>query len=386
MYDFDAPVNRVNTDCLKWDYSPCRYPLWVADMDFPCAPPVQEALQAKLGARVFGYQIVPDAFGEAVADWWRVRHGWAVDPRWVIFCTGVVPAVTTLVKCLTREGDNVVALTPVYDIFFHSIENTGRHTLEAPLAYDGAYRIDWEVLEKCLAHPKTTLFILCNPHNPTGQVWTEKDLTYIGNLCQKYGVRVLSDEIHCDLTLPNVNYVPYGATPYGKEAVVCVSASKAFNLAGLQGAAVVVADEGLRREVERALNANEVAEPNVLAVAGTVAAFRFGAPWLDELRVYLYDNRRLVEDYFAERLPLAKVVRQRATYLMWIDMSAYLADAAPMCAFVKRAYGVWVTAGAQYRGNGAAFVRVNIACPRSTLSEGIRLFVEGAQAYFATDR
>ena len=381
MFDFDTPVSRKNTDSLKWDLRDCRYPLWVADMDFVAAPPVREALAAKLATGVYGYQLVPADFAPAVADWWRTRHGWAVDPSWVIFTTGVVPAVTTLVKCLTNVGDNVVLFTPVYDIFFHSVENTGRRVLECPLSYDGAYSVDWADLEAKLAHPHTTLMILCNPHNPTGQVWSEKDLTSIGNLCQKHGVTVLSDEIHCDLTLPSVDYCPYGRTPYGLGAVTCVSASKAFNLAGLQGAAVIVPNLHLRERVERALNACEVAEPNVLAAVGTVAAFRQGAAWLEELRAYLYANRLSLVAYLAEALPEAHVVEQQATYLVWVDMSRLLADTTALCAYLRKECGVWVTAGAQYRGNGASFVRINVACPRASLLDGLRAFVEGTRRY-----
>ena len=384
MFDFDTPVSRHHTDSLKWDLEDCRYPMWVADMDFAAAPPIREALEAKLATGVYGYQLLPRDFAPAVADWWRTRHGWAVDTSWVIFCTGVVPAVTTLVKCLTEEGDGVVCMTPVYDIFYHSVENMGRHVLECPLLYNhGAYSIDWALLEERLADPTASLLILCNPHNPTGQVWSEKELTSIGNLCQKHGVTVVSDEIHCDITIPSVDYFPYGRTPFGDKAVVCVSASKAFNLAGLQGAAVIVPDTALRERVERALNAHEVAEPNVLAAVGTVAALRQGAAWLDELRAYLYDNRKALETYLAEALPEAYVVPQEATYLVWVDMSALLPDTSALCAFLRREYAVWITAGAQYRGNGAMFVRVNVACPRALLIEGLRAFVEGTRRYLS---
>ena len=383
MFDFDTPVSRRHTDSLKWDLEDCRYPMWVADMDFAAAPPIRAALEAKLATGVYGYQLVPADFAPAIADWWRTRHGWAVDPSWVVFCTGIVPAITTLVQCLTEMDDGVVMLTPVYDIFYHSVENMGRHVLECPLSYDGVYSIDWVGLESQLARPEATLFILCNPHNPTGQVWTENDLTSIGNLCQKYGVTVVSDEIHCDLTIPSVDYFPYGRTPLGDRAVVCVSASKAFNLAGLQGAAVIVPDADLHRRVERALNAHEVAEPNVLATVGTIAAFREGAAWLDELRAYLYRNRLSLADYLARELPEAHVVDQQATYLMWVDMSRLVSDTRELCDYLRSEHGVWVTAGAQYRGNGGIFVRINVACPRAHLLDGLRAFVEGTRRYLS---
>lgn len=383
-YDFDTPVNRMGTSSLKWNVTPNELPMWVADMDFAAAPPIRQALQAKLDTAVYGYQIIPDAFGQAVAEWWTKRHKWQVDPQWVVFCTGIVPAVTTAVRCLTNVGDNVVVLTPVYDIFFHSIENMGRHVSACPLLYDGhTYDVDWADLEQRLAHPNATMMILCNPHNPTGQVWSAEQLTKVGELCRRHGVTVLSDEIHCDITLPDVNYTPFGITPYGDSAVICVSASKAFNLAGLQGAAVIVPDCHLRQRVERALNACEVAEPNVLAVEGTVAALTKCADWLDELRVYLAENRKLVHAFLSRHLPLVHAVPQQATYLMWLDVSKITPDSKPLCRHIRRTTGLWVTAGAQYAGNGAGFIRLNIACPRSVLADGLNRLAEGISTYHA---
>ena len=381
-YDFDTPVNRRDTNSLKWDVGPDELPMWVADMDFAAPPAVRAALQAKLDTQVYGYQIVPAAFGRAVATWWRTRHGWAIDPDWVIFSTGVVPAVTSCVRRLTHFGDNVAILTPVYDIFFHSIENSGRHTLASPLVYrNGIYRIDWADLEAKLAHPNTTMMILCNPHNPTGQVWTAAQLTRLGRICRRYGVTVLSDEIHCDLTLPDVNYIPYASLPgCADNTVVCVSASKAFNLAGLQGAAVVVPNPLLRQRINRALNADEVAEPNAFAIEGTVAALEQCADWLDQLRAYLAQNRATVCDFLAQNTRVS-VVNQQATYLMWLDVSAYCTDSAPLCRHIRRTTGLFVTAGGQYAGNGHLFIRLNIACAHSTLLDGLQRLAKGLQTW-----
>ena len=382
-YDFDTPVDRRGTDSLKWDTREGELPMWVADMDFAAPPKVIEALQNKLDSQVFGYHIVPDRFARSVAEWWTRRHRWAVNPEWVIFVTGVVPAVTSIVKRLTNVGDDVVIMTPVYDIFFHSIENTGRHVAESPLLYrDGSYLVDWEGLEAQLARPNATLMILCNPHNPTGHVWSKEELSMIGYLCARHGVKVLSDEIHCDLTLPDVRYNPFGeVTGNADDLVVCVSASKAFNLAGLQGAAVIVPNPTLRRVVERGLNADEVAEPNAFAIAGITAAFDHSADWLDELRVYLAQNRLAVEDFLAKELPVLHSVKQEATYLMWLDVSQVTFDADDLCRHIRATTGLWITAGNQYRGDGKGFVRVNIACPRSTLSDGLERLKKGIETY-----
>lgn len=382
-YDFDTPINRRDTNSLKWNVAPSELPMWVADMDFAAPDVVREALQRKLDTGVYGYQVVPEAFGRAVADWWRTRHGWAVQPDWVIFVTGVVPAVTSCVRRLTHMGDNVAIFTPVYDIFFHSIENSGRHTLACPLVYSGGrYHIDWADLEAKLAHPNTTLMLLCNPHNPTGQVWSPATLMRIGRLCRRYGVTVLSDEIHCDLTLPAVDYVPFASLPHcAANTVVCVSASKAFNLAGLQGAAVIVPDPILRQRVNRALNADEVAEPNAFAIEGTIAALTRGADWLDALRRYLAQNRDTVGDFLAQHAPRVHIVPQQATYLMWLDVSAYCTDSTALCDHIRRTTGLFVTAGGQYAGNGSRFVRLNIACPRVTLLDGLQRLAQGIATY-----
>ncbi|MBR1867550.1 MAG: pyridoxal phosphate-dependent aminotransferase [Clostridia bacterium] len=381
-YDFDAPVNRLNTNSLKWDIEGDELPMWVADMDFAVCPEIKDALQKKLDTGVYGYQIVPEEFGKAISDWWRKRHGWEIAEEQIIFCSGVVPALTTLVKRFSDVGDNVVVFTPVYNIFFSSIENMGRKVYPSELVYnDGEYGISWNDLENKLSHPNTTMMILCNPHNPTGQVWTKEELDRIGKLCRKYGVLVISDEIHCDLTLPGINYVPYGTSEYGKEGIVCVAASKAFNLAGLQGAAVIVYDKSLRERATRALNANEVAEPNLLAVEGTIAAFTKGEKWLDGLREYLLKNREIFESEVEKNLPEVKVVKQKATYLMWLDVSKITKDSETLCRHIRKTTGLWITPGTQYRGNGNTFVRINIACQRKVLIDGVNRFIKGIKSF-----
>jgi cystathionine beta-lyase len=354
--------------------------MWVADMDFPSAPAVREAIQAKAQSGVFGYQIIPDEWYTVIGAWWQRRHGFTIEKEWLCFCTGVIPAVTSCVKRLTSVGDNVVIQTPVYDIFFHSVENAGRHVLENELIYrEGRYSIDFADLEKKLANPLTTMMILCNPHNPVGKIWTREELQTIGVLCKKYGVVVLSDEIHCDLTDPDADYTPFAvASEEGREnSVTCISASKAFNLAGLQSAAVVVPNELLRHKVVRALNSDEVAEPNAFAVETTVAAFTKGEEWLEELRAYLLKNKNTVREFLQKNLPELHFVEQRATYLLWIDCGEITSDGAKFCAFLREKTGLYITGGNQYRGNGKTFVRMNIACPKSVVIEGLNRLKNG---------
>lgn len=381
-YNFDELTDRRNTNSLKWDVGENELPMWVADMDFKTAPEVIDAVIARAKSGIYGYQIVPDEWYKAVAGWWTNRHNFEVEEEWLCFCTGVIPAVTSAVKRITNVGDNVVVQTPVYDIFFHSVENTGRHVLENKLSYDGEkYSIDFADLEAKLSDPLTAMLILCNPHNPAGKVWAREELVKIGALCKKYGVTVLSDEIHCDLTEPNVGYTPFASASEECKSisVTCVAASKAFNLAGLQSAAVIIPDEGLRNKIVRGLNSDEVAEPNAFAIAATIAAFTKGGEWLDELREYISENRRTAAKFIERELPELKVIGQDATYLMWIDCSAVTYDAEKLCDNIRKKTGLFITAGNQYRGNGHFFVRINVACPRVRLLDGLARFKEGVK-------
>lgn len=383
-YNFDELTDRRNTNSLKWDVGENELPMWVADMDFKTAPEVTEAVIARAKSGIYGYQTVPDEWYKAVAGWWTRRHNFEVKEEWLCFCTGVIPAVTSAVKRITNVGDNVVVQTPVYDIFFHSVENTGRRVLENKLAYDGEkYSIDFADLEAKLSDPLTTMLILCNPHNPAGKVWEREELIKIGALCKSYGVTVLSDEIHCDLTEPNVEYTPFASASEECKSisVTCVAASKAFNLAGLQAAAVIIPDEGLRNKIVRGLNSDEVAEPNAFAISATVAAFTAGGEWLDELREYISENRRTAAKFIERDLPELKLVGQDATYLLWIDCSAVTYDAEKLCEYIRKKTGLFITAGNQYRGNGNLFVRINVACPRVRLLDGLARLKEGVNGF-----
>ena len=381
MKDFNLVINRRNTNSLKWDVGANELPMWVADMDVKTANCVTQAIVTKAQSGVFGYQIVPDEWYQSIINWWGVRHEFAIRKEWLCFCTGVVPAITSSVKRLTNVGDNVVVLTPVYDIFYHSIENTGRHVLECPLTYkDGSYDVDFDDLKAKLSDPLSTMLILCNPHNPVGKVWSKDVLKRIGNLCSKHGVTVFSDEIHCDLTAPNVNYTPFASVSEtcNNVSVTAISASKAFNLAGLQSAAVFCSNEQLRAKVVRGLNSDELAEPNAFAIEATIAAFsEEGGKWLDGLREHIASNKKIVEDYLLGNLPTVKAITQDATYLMWLDCSAITNDSQTLADFIRAQTGLFVSAGTKYRGNGNYFLRLNVACPESTLKDGLNRLQQG---------
>ena len=386
MYDFDKLTDRRGAGSLKWDVPMGELPMWVADMDFETAPEITDAIRKRADHAIFGYSIVTDDWYDAYAGWWKRRHNLTMEKDWLIFCTGVVPAISSTVRKLTTVGENVLVQTPVYNIFFNSIRNNGRNILESPLVYDGErYSVDFADLERKLSDPQTTLMLLCNPHNPVGKIWDRETLARIGELCAKHHVLVLSDEIHCDLTDPECQYVPFAsASNLCKEnSITCIAPTKAFNLAGLQTAAVMVPDPVIRHKINRGLNTDEVAEPNVFAVAAAVAAFEKGEGWLEELRQYLYDNKQFVRSFIKAELPQIKVVPSQATYLLWLDCSRITQDAQELSSFIRQDSGLYLTEGAEYGSCGRQFIRMNTACPRERLRDGLDRLKKSVKAYGA---
>lgn len=383
-YDFDTPVDRRNTYSLKWDVKENELPMWVADMDFQTAPEVREAIQRRAAHGVFGYSIVPEEWYQAYIRWWENRHGFRMDAEWLIFCTGVVPAISSIVRKLTTPAEKVLVLTPVYNIFFNSILNNGRQVLEGRLQYDGeAYSIDYEDLEAKLADPQTSMLIFCNPHNPVGKIWSAEELRKVGELCRKHHVVVVSDEIHCDLTEPGMGYVPFASVSEDcrNNSIICIAPTKAFNLAGMQTAAVCVPDPVLRHKVWRGLNTDEVAEPNAFAIQAAVAAFTRGGEWLDELRSYLHENKVWTTQYIQKEIPRLKVVASQATYLMWLDCSGLTDSSEELADVIRESTGLYLSEGGQYGGDGTHFLRLNVACPRSVLEDGLNRLKKGVEAY-----
>lgn len=373
-YNFDERIDRRGTDSLKWDVEDHELPLWVADMDFKAAPCIIEALEKRVSHGVFGYTDVNERWRPSIINWWQRRHGYTIKPEWLIFTTGVVPALSTAVKRLTNVGDNVLIQTPVYNIFFNSIVNHGRHIIENELKYDkGQYTIDFDDLEEKLSHPLTTLMILCNPHNPVGLIWDRETLLKVGALCAKHHVTVVSDEIHCDITSPGYTYTPFASVSEINEmiSVTCISASKAFNIAGLQSAIVSVANPELRAKMVRGLNSDEVAEPNAFATIATVAAFNEGEDWLEALRGYIEDNKNHVYSFVKDQALPIHVVDSKATYLLWLDVSEIDEDSGKLQDFVRSQEGLYLSGGAQFGQSGKSFLRMNVACPRSTLDEAL---------------
>ena len=368
--------DRRGSGSYKWDSipSPDMIPLWVADMDFKTAPCVIEALARRVDHGVFGYTLVDDSYYEALTGWFASRHGYDIDSRMVIYTSGVVPAISAIIKALARPGEGVIVQTPVYNCFFSSIRNNGCRIVESPLLRkdlspsEFTYRIDFDDLERKAADPANTLLLLCNPHNPAGRIWSREELARVAGICRRHGVRVVSDEIHCELTMPGLAYVPYATVdPSG---VICLSPSKAFNTAGLQIANIVCPDDSVRRAVDRAININEVCDVNPFGVAALKAAYTpEGAAWLDALRGYIAGNYELTREVITRELPGCPMATLEATYLPWIDVSALCIPSEELEERLKTEAKVWVNCGEMYGRGG--FIRLNIACPRQRLREGL---------------
>lgn len=384
-YDFSRPTDRRGTDSYKWDSAPEAdiIPLWVADMDFETFPGITEALQRRVAHGIFGYTRVPEAYYEAVYKWFGKHHGWHINREDIIYTSGVVPAVSAVIKALTLPGDQVIVQGPVYNCFFSSIRNNGCETVSNSLIYNKEelrYEIDFDDLERKLAHERARLMLICNPHNPGGRVWTRDELTRVAELCHKYGVRVVSDEIHCELTLYDNEYVPFGSLPdeLSHGSITCCSPSKAFNTAGLQIANIVCRDAEVRDRIDRAININEVCDVNPFGVIALQAAYSDeGYEWLTQLRAYISSNYDLLRERFARELPKCKVMRMEGTYLAWIDCSELHISSDEIEEMLMHENKVWVNAGSMYGTEGAAFIRINMACTSELLNEGITRIVNG---------
>lgn len=384
-YDFSRPTDRHGTDSYKWDSAPEAdiIPLWVADMDFETFPGITEALQRRVAHGIFGYTRVPEAYYEAVCRWFGKHHGWHINREHIIYTSGVVPAVSAVIKALTLPGDQVIVQGPVYNCFFSSIRNNGCEIVSNSLIYNKEelhYEIDFDDLERKLAHERARVMLLCNPHNPGGRVWTRDELTRVAELCRKYDVRVVSDEIHCELTLYDNEYVPFGSLPdeLSHGSITCCSPSKAFNTAGLQIANIVCRDTEVRNRIDRAININEVCDVNPFGVIALQAAYSDeGYEWLTQLRAYISSNYDLLRERFARELPKCKVMRMEGTYLAWIDCSELHISSDEIEEMLMHENKVWVNAGSMYGTEGAAFIRINMACTSELLNEGITRIVNG---------
>ncbi len=375
-YDFDQPSDRRGTHCVKWDTAEARdaIPMWVADMDFRVAQPITDALLRRVRHGVFGYTEVPDAYYQAIIDWFARRHAWTIDRSWVLYTSGVVPAISVVVKALTQPGDKVLIQTPVYNCFFSSVRNNGCETAENPLVYSsGTYHVDFDDMERKAADPKVKLFVLCNPHNPAGRVWTREELEKMNDICLRHGVKVVSDEIHCELVMPGHRFIPFASVSQACQdnSITCNSPSKSFNTAGLQIANIICNDAGIRQRIDRAININEVCDVNPFGVEALIAAYNESGEWIDQLCAYLHANYTCLCEYFRDHLPTLGVTRLEGTYLVWVDIRSTGKTSDEVKELLLHQGHVLVNSGTMYGQNGEGFIRINIACPRSQLTEAL---------------
>lgn len=406
-YNFDEIVTRRGSNCIKWDEAedPNIIPLWVADMDFHVYPGITEALRKRVEHDVFGYSLVPQTYYDAVIRWFRDRHGACGWKREHFITTiGVVPAISAIIHALTLPGDKVLVNTPVYNCFFSSIRNQGCIAEEVPLLLNEAaqpstlnshhaplnaqrstlnptpaFTIDWGAFEQACADPKTRIFLLCNPHNPAGRVWTRDELQRMGEICFRHNVFVISDEIHCEFVAPGYQYTPFSSLgeEFLQNSATCVAASKAFNIAGLQNADIIVADPDKRYRIDRAINIFETCDVNPFGIVATEAAFTDGgAEWLSQLNDYVLGNYRYLRDLFAEKLPQLWVAPHEGTYLAWVDCTAAGLPSPAIADHLYHKDKVWIADGEAYGEHQRSFIRINLACPRATLAEGLRRIVE----------
>ncbi|MBR6255984.1 MAG: pyridoxal phosphate-dependent aminotransferase [Lachnospiraceae bacterium] len=370
MFEFDSLPDRRKSASSKWMVGEDVLPMWVADMDFPAAPAIIKAMQERISHGIFGYDEVTDEWYDAYIKWWDERHGFKMNKEGLIFCTGVIPALSSAVRKFTTPGEKVLIQTPVYNIFFNSILNNGCKPLESPLKFDGeSYHMDMLQLEKDMSDPQVSLMLLCNPQNPGGRIWSREELAEVGRLAKKYSVIVFSDEIHCDIARPGKAYVPFlSVSDECREVGLCaIAPTKAFNIAGIHTAAVYSENKTLCHKIWRALNTDEVAEPNTFACIAAAAAFNEGGPWLDEMCAYVFENRRIAEAFIEEKLPQIKAVKSDATYLMWLKMPR-----AGLQSELEEKVGLYLSEGKIYGQGGEGFLRMNLGCSRETLKEGLR--------------
>jgi len=388
-YDFNKINNRRNTNSVKWNVKDNELPMWVADMDIQTVPEVIDAMHADVDRGIFGYQYVPEEYYRAVASWYKKEHNFEPEIDWLVFSTGVMPSVGSILRHLTDVGDNVLLQEPNYNSFYQAITNNGHHVLNSELEYNNfKYEINWRDLETKLSDPLTTAMIVCNPHNPTGYIWDRATLTKIGKLALKHGVLIISDEIHGDLTMPGYDYVPFASLDpeIANNSISLVSPSKTFNLAVLHASTMIIPNKDLRYKATRAVSVDGSNEPGVLAIDASIAAYTKGNEWLHELREYIDENRKYLEDYIKENIPEIKVLPSHATYLAWIDCSKITDKSDEFNQFLRDETGLYLAEGTKYKGNGNKFLRFNLATPKTNVIDGSHRLKRGIDKFVSKNK
>lgn len=381
-YDFDQIIERRDTGSSKWDKNVLKemfgeediLPFWVADMDFKVAEPITEAIHKRVNHGIFGYSVRQDSYYEAIINWTDRRFGWKIEKDWILYTPGVVPAISYTIQGLLRSGDKVLIQEPVYYPFRKCIENNGCYTVVNELKHDGeSYEIDFEDFENKAKDPEVKMFILCSPHNPVSRVWTKEELIRLGDICVANDVLILADEIHNDLIFPGNRHFIFASLKeeFAQNSITCTAPSKTFNLAGIQSSNIIIPNEVIRNKYNEMLERNNIGMQNPLSIAAVEAAYNEGEEWLEELLIYLKGNIDFIIDYLRKNLPKAKMSIPQGTYLGWIDLRSYEKDGRKLEELIIKEGKVALDGGTWFGTSGEGFMRINFACPRSLLKEGM---------------
>lgn len=381
-YNFDEVLSRSDSDSIKWDEVPFGevLPMWIADMDFKSAPAILDALQKKVDHGIFGYTEIPDAFYDAITRWWKKKYGFTLEKEWLIPVSGVIPALSAAIQSLSKKGDHIIIQSPVYNHFYSSIENNGCTAIENNLLYDnGKYTIDFEDLAQKAADPKAKILIISNPHNPVGRVWTKEELQTVGDICLQHNVVIISDEIHADLVFEGHVHIPVASLgeKYGLNSITLGSPTKSFNLAGLQVGYFFTQNEQFRKAIQSSFKLIGIELLNLFGITALIAAYEESDLWLDALKEYLQDNYLFLTQFINSNLPQIKVTPLEATYLVWLNCTAFGKTADELSHKLLEEQKLWVNSGTMYGGAGEGFLRINIATSKILLEMGLERLVKG---------
>ncbi|NTV90999.1 MAG: putative C-S lyase [Clostridiales bacterium] len=380
FYNFDQVIDRNGTGSIKSDMQEMYgvrnglLPFWIADTDFEILPEIVQALRKRCEHPVFGYSITQDGYIEAVREWFQKRYGWMIQNQWIVPSIGRVQSIIFTLQALTEEGEKILLFSPAYDPFFKIIKSNRRELIDHHLIQEGnSYRIDYDKLENALASGVRAI-IFCNPHNPTGNLWSHEELKKIADLCEKYRVYVFSDEIHGDITLFNKKYTPMGVFGNIQDLLVSfTAASKTFNLAGLAASNIIIPDEGIRNRVSAVMRNYMIFGSNTLGTVATEAAYRYGESWVHEQNAYISENSKFIVDYFNVNMPDVIVSKHESTFLMWLDFKCMKLSSRQLSEIMARDYKLAMGIGSNYGEQAEGFMRFNIGCPRSVLETGADL-------------
>ena len=391
QYNFDQILDRTRTKSLKYDFAVKRgkpadvLPFWVADMDFEIPPELKQILLDRVNHGVFGYTESDDEYFEVLQNWFTTRFNWTPEQKWLVKTPGIVFALAMAVRAFTKEGEGVLINQPVYYPFSMVIDDNDRRLINVPLLKgEEKYTIDFEGIERAIVEENVTLFLLCNPHNPVGRVWTEDELKRLGDICIKHNVLIVSDEIHADFVWKGHTHKVFAdlGESYAEHCIVCTAPSKTFNIAGLQVSNIFIPNDSLRRRFIKEIDRAGYSQLNTMGIVGCEGAYKVGAPWLDELKEYIQDNIQFTIDYVANYMPKIHVYRPEGTYLMWLDCSKLPLSPKERDEWIINEAKLWLDTGSMFGVDGEDFERINVACPRKTLEEGLEAW---RRAYEARD-